>query len=126
MISFPDVISTICDGCSFVATFVAPLMISFLMCQMFIYKVFGGENLLISIPLLLINGVLVNGPYSLICSAVAQNLGQHPSLKGAKRAVATVTGIINGTGSIGKRLFLCILISLSQSKLLHYDHLKFF
>ena len=68
---------------------------------MFIYKLFGSESLLLSILLLFLNGVLVNGPYALIISAVAQNLGQHPSLAGSTRAIATVTGIINGTGSVG-------------------------
>jgi len=46
-------------------------------------------------------GVLVNGPYTLISSAVSADLGSHASLKGNPKAMATVTGIIDGTGSIG-------------------------
>lgn len=46
-------------------------------------------------------GALVNGPYALITTAVSADLGRHGSLRGNARAMATVTAIINGTGSIG-------------------------
>ena len=46
-------------------------------------------------------GALVNGPYALITTAVSADLGTHESLKGNARALATVTAIIDGTGSIG-------------------------
>jgi MFS family permease len=46
-------------------------------------------------------GFLVTGPYSLITTAVSAELGQHPSLRGSSQALATVTAIIDGTGSIG-------------------------
>ncbi|KAF2617298.1 hypothetical protein F2Q68_00040087 [Brassica cretica] len=46
-------------------------------------------------------GVFVNGPYALITTAVAADLGTHKSLKGNARALATVTAIIDGTGSVG-------------------------
>ncbi|XP_075259350.1 glucose-6-phosphate exchanger SLC37A2-like isoform X4 [Convolutriloba macropyga] len=55
-------------------------------------------------PLLFICGVLVNGPYGLITTAVAADLGTHPSLGGNSRALATVTSIIDGTGSVGAAL----------------------
>jgi len=51
--------------------------------------------------LLFATGLLVNGPYSLITTAVSAELGQHPSLKGSHKALATVSAIIDGTGSIG-------------------------
>ena len=51
--------------------------------------------------MLLCLGVLVNGPYALITTAVSADLGTHPSLRGNARALATVTAIIDGTGSIG-------------------------
>merc|ERR1711990_1225687 len=54
-----------------------------------------------NITLTLITGILVNGPYSLITTAVSAELGQHPSLQGSSKALATVTAIIDGTGSIG-------------------------
>lgn len=54
-----------------------------------------------NIVLTLATGVLVNGPYSLITTAVSAELGQHSSLQGSSKALATVTAIIDGTGSIG-------------------------
>ena len=52
--------------------------------------------------LLFINGIIVNGPYSLMTTAISADLGNHRSLKGNGRALATVSAIIDGTGSIGK------------------------
>merc|ERR1719152_37124 len=46
-------------------------------------------------------GVFVNGPYALITTAVSADLGTHRSLKGNSKALATVTAIIDGTGSVG-------------------------
>jgi len=54
-----------------------------------------------NIFLTLFTGILVNGPYALITTAVSAELGQHPSLRGSSKALATVTAIIDGTGSIG-------------------------
>ena len=52
--------------------------------------------------MLLICGAFVNGPYGLITTAVSADLGSHESLRGSARALATVTAIIDGTGSVGK------------------------
>lgn len=49
----------------------------------------------------MILGLLVNGPYALITTAVSAELGMHPCLRGSAKALATVTSIIDGTGSIG-------------------------
>ncbi|TNN31011.1 Glucose-6-phosphate exchanger SLC37A2 [Liparis tanakae] len=54
--------------------------------------------------MLLVCGCLVNGPYSLITTAVSADLGTHKSLKGNARALSTVTAIIDGTGSVGAAL----------------------
>lgn len=43
----------------------------------------------------------MNGPYALITTSVSAELGQHKSLEGNSKALATVTAIIDGTGSIG-------------------------
>lgn len=51
--------------------------------------------------LLVIAGAFVNGPYALITTAVSAELGTHESLHGNAKALATVTAIIDGTGSIG-------------------------
>uniref|UniRef100_A0A3Q3XAB7 Major facilitator superfamily (MFS) profile domain-containing protein n=1 Tax=Mola mola TaxID=94237 RepID=A0A3Q3XAB7_MOLML len=57
-----------------------------------------------TIGMLLVCGGLVNGPYSLITTAVSADLGTHKSLKGNARALSTVSAIIDGTGSVGAAL----------------------
>ncbi|PAA74477.1 hypothetical protein BOX15_Mlig013591g3 [Macrostomum lignano] len=70
--------------------------------MLFIYEKFGDTSLFNSIVLLLITGGLVNGPYALITTAVSADLGT--SVKGDSKALATVTAIIDGTGSMGAAL----------------------
>ncbi|XP_057473861.1 putative glycerol-3-phosphate transporter 1 [Actinidia eriantha] len=77
---------------------------SFMYCTipaLLLYRIYGHMSLIVNIGLLLIAGMLVNGPYALITTAVSADLGTHSSLKGNSRALATVTAIIDGTGSIG-------------------------
>jgi sugar phosphate permease len=50
--------------------------------------------------LLAFMGMLVGGPNNIITSAVAADLADDPSIKGNNKALGTVTGIINGSGSI--------------------------
>ncbi|KAL3365678.1 hypothetical protein AABB24_010686 [Solanum stoloniferum] len=68
---------------------------------LYLYRSYGHISMTINIILMLIAGVFVNGPYALITTAVSADLGTHSSLKGNSRALATVTAIIDGTGSIG-------------------------
>jgi len=60
-----------------------------------------------AVVLLLLTGAVVNGPYSLITTAVSADLGTHPCLHGNAKALATVSAIIDGTGSIGERPLCC-------------------
>ncbi|EFX68820.1 hypothetical protein DAPPUDRAFT_301251 [Daphnia pulex] len=69
--------------------------------SLFLYREFGGVSPALNISLLFLVGFLANGPYALITTAVSADLGTHPDLKGSTRALATVTAIIDGTGSIG-------------------------
>ncbi|XP_008481754.1 glucose-6-phosphate exchanger SLC37A2-like [Diaphorina citri] len=69
--------------------------------MLFIYQAFGAVSVNMSIILLFLVGILVNGPYALITTAVAAELGNHECLQGNNRAMATVASIIDGTGSIG-------------------------
>jgi OPA family glycerol-3-phosphate transporter-like MFS transporter 1/2 len=69
--------------------------------MMFIYQKFSPASLALNMILLIIVGILVNGPYALITTAVSAELGTHSSLEGNSKALATVTAIIDGTGSIG-------------------------
>ncbi|KAF5800413.1 putative glycerol-3-phosphate-transporting ATPase [Helianthus annuus] len=68
---------------------------------LYLYRSYGHLSMSINITLMLIIGMFVNGPYALITTAVSADLGTHKSLKGNSKALATVTAIIDGTGSIG-------------------------
>lgn len=68
---------------------------------MIIYQMLSAVSLPINMFLLIIVGVFVNGPYALITTAVSADLGNHRCLEGNSKAMATVTAIIDGTGSIG-------------------------
>ncbi|KAJ8980374.1 hypothetical protein NQ317_009368 [Molorchus minor] len=79
--------------CSVMLVLAAPMM--------FLYQQFSTVSLGVNMILLIIVGLLVNGPYALITTAVSAELGTHHSLEGNSKALATVTAIIDGTGSIG-------------------------
>ncbi|RWS10522.1 Sugar phosphate exchanger 2-like protein, partial [Dinothrombium tinctorium] len=66
--------------------------------SLFVYQLYGTLSLGSNIFLLSVLGALVNGPYCLITTAVAADLG---NLVTDSQAMATVTAIIDGTGSIG-------------------------
>ncbi|XP_041030566.1 glucose-6-phosphate exchanger SLC37A2 isoform X1 [Carcharodon carcharias] len=72
--------------------------------MLFLYNYIGKNGLATIIGMLIFCGALVNGPYALITTAVAADLGTHKSLKGNAKALSTVTAIIDGTGSIGAAL----------------------
>lgn len=69
---------------------------------MVVYEKLSTVSLGMNMMLLLVLGLLVTGPYALITTAVSAELGTHHSLEGNSKALATVTAIIDGTGSIGK------------------------
>jgi len=86
----------------------APVAFFYLICSipaLFFYRQIsasvGDSSLGINILIMLVCGAFVNGPYALITTAVSADLGTHPSLKGDQTLTATVTGIIDGTGSVG-------------------------
>ncbi|KAJ8706406.1 hypothetical protein PYW08_011032 [Mythimna loreyi] len=69
--------------------------------MLFIYQYWGASSYALNVVLLIITGMMVNGPYALITTAVSAELGTHSSLAGNSKALATVTAIIDGTGSVG-------------------------
>lgn len=69
--------------------------------MLLLYQTYGTLTLYLNMVLLFILGILVNGPYALITTSVSAELGQHSSLEGNSKALATVTAIIDGTGSLG-------------------------
>ncbi|MBA0805930.1 hypothetical protein Gohar_005414 [Gossypium harknessii] len=68
---------------------------------LYFYRTYGHISLVMNIALMFICGMFVNGPYALITTAVSADLGTHSSLRGNSKALATVTAIIDGTGSVG-------------------------
>lgn len=72
--------------------------------SMLLYRSYGGVSMSANIGLMMVTGLFVNGPYALITTAVSADLGTHSSLRGDSRALATVTAIIDGTGSVGAAL----------------------
>jgi OPA family glycerol-3-phosphate transporter-like MFS transporter 1/2 len=69
--------------------------------SLFLYREFGSVSVAVSGLLTLLVGVCVNGAYSVISTAVPIDLGNHKTLKSNQKAVSTISGIIDGTGSIG-------------------------
>lgn len=55
----------------------------------------------INAALLATTGFFIGGPSNMISSAISADLGRQEALRGSQEALATVTGIVDGTGSIG-------------------------
>lgn len=51
--------------------------------------------------LLMVTGFFIGGPANMISSSITADLGKCDQLRGNAEALSTVTGIIDGTGSIG-------------------------
>lgn len=56
---------------------------------------------MINAVLLANTGCFIGGPSAMISSAISADLGRQEALRGSQEALATVTGIVDGTGSIG-------------------------
>merc|ERR1712014_308446 len=76
---------------------------------LWIFALFSGVmNPIVLLALLALMGILVGGPNNIITSAVCKDLAEHPSVAG-KRAMGTITGFINGSGSITAALGLMVI-----------------
>ena len=89
------------------------------------------DDLSISIllTLLCLMGCLVGGPNNIITSAVAADLADDPSIQGNNRALGTVTGIINGSGSVTAaigQLMIPVLYSWGQDNGVGYRYVWLF
>jgi OPA family glycerol-3-phosphate transporter-like MFS transporter 3 len=65
-----------------------------------IYLFHNASRDLIAV-LLVAAGFMLGGPANLISTAISADLGTHDSIRGNAAALSTVTGIIDGTGSVG-------------------------
>lgn len=54
-----------------------------------------------NLTLLVLIGVTISAPYTLITSTISADLGEHESLRGNQKAVATISGLVDGAGSCG-------------------------
>uniref|UniRef100_A0A915CKM4 Major facilitator superfamily (MFS) profile domain-containing protein n=2 Tax=Parascaris univalens TaxID=6257 RepID=A0A915CKM4_PARUN len=61
----------------------------------------SSDNVVINCMLMVVTGFFVGGPANLISSAVSADLGRVEQVRGSAEALSTVTGIIDGTGSVG-------------------------
>lgn len=79
--------------------------------------------------LLAFMGCLVGGPNNIITSAVAADLADDPSIAGNNRALGTVTGIINGSGSVTAaigQLAIPVLYGMGKEVGLGYRYVWYF
>lgn len=74
------------------------------------------NNKSINALLMTITGFFIGGPSNMISSAISADLGRQELIQGSSEALATVTGIVDGTGSIGAAVGQ-YLVSLIQDNL---------
>lgn len=91
--------ATVCSACFIL---LCPLL--------YVFANYGAEvKPWVLLIMLLFMGTFVGGPNNIITSAVAADLALNPAIGGNSRSLGTVTGIINGSGSIIAALgLLCI------------------
>ncbi|KAM4670882.1 sugar phosphate exchanger 3 isoform 3-T4 [Amazona ochrocephala] len=70
----------------------------------------------INAVIMAITGFFIGGPSNMISSAISADLGRQDLVKGSSEALATVTGIVDGTGSVGAAVGQ-YLVSLIQENL---------
>ncbi|XP_052781449.1 sugar phosphate exchanger 3-like [Mya arenaria] len=75
--------------------------------------------------LMTVTGYFIGGVANLISAAISADLGKQGPIQGNKAALATVTGIVDGTGSVGAALGQ-ILVPLIQEKLGWFSVFYFF
>ena len=74
-------------------------------------------------------GCLVGGPNNIITSAVAADLADDPSIRGSSKALGTVAGIINGSGSVTAafgQMAIPILAAWGSADGVNYRYVWFF
>jgi len=82
--------------------------------SIYIYSL-SPPNQTINAFLMSITGFFIGGVANMISAAITADLGRQGPIQGNKEALATVTGIVDGTGSVGAALGQ-ILVPLIQEK----------
>lgn len=70
---------------------------------LYAYRIYGSSHPVNS-GLMFLSGILSGGPANMVSSAISADLGQQGPIAGNSQALGTVTGIIDGTGSVGAAL----------------------
>ncbi|GMS79923.1 hypothetical protein PENTCL1PPCAC_2098, partial [Pristionchus entomophagus] len=84
----------------------SPLIVAMVGCSLgtlFIYSNVGPHLFLNALVMTAV-GVTVSGPYNLVVGSVSIDLGSQPCLAGNSQAMCTVSGLIDGSGSVGSAL----------------------
>jgi sugar phosphate permease len=108
-----------------IATFMA------ILCPLLLLFALYMDEMPVTLLLLLLAfmGCLVGGPNNIITSAVAADLADDPSIRGNNRALGTVTGIINGSGSVTAafgQMAIPVLFNLGQQHDVGYRYVWYF
>ncbi|CAH0521175.1 unnamed protein product [Peronospora belbahrii] len=82
----------------------SPVVVSMLLLSCITLYFMDGATYEMTAVLLLASGFMLGGPANLISTAISADLGTHKSIRGNAEALSTVTGIIDGTGSVGAAL----------------------
>ncbi|KAG1690859.1 hypothetical protein DVH05_027461 [Phytophthora capsici] len=82
----------------------SPVVVTMLLLSCITLYFMDGASYDMTAVLLLASGFMLGGPANLISTAISADLGTHESIRGNAEALATVTGIIDGTGSVGAAL----------------------
>jgi len=76
------------------------LMLALSIGSILCFNFFSGDYT-VTVAILFINGFMIGGPANTISTAITADLGKHEKIMGNAEALATVTGIVDGTGSVG-------------------------
>ncbi|KAL4114290.1 hypothetical protein PRIC2_014613 [Phytophthora ramorum] len=82
----------------------SPVVVTMLLFSCITLYFMDGASYDMTALLLLASGFMLGGPANLISTAISADLGTHESIRGDAEALSTVTGIIDGTGSVGAAL----------------------
>ncbi|KAG7385018.1 hypothetical protein PHYPSEUDO_002030 [Phytophthora pseudosyringae] len=82
----------------------SPVVVTMLLFSCITLYFMDGASYDVTALLLLSSGFMLGGPANLISTAISADLGTHESIRGNAEALSTVTGIIDGTGSVGAAL----------------------
>ena len=110
-------IGAISDACSDRAL-VTAASIALAVPLMLIYDSSGINNLY-SLSLLLLVGMTVSGPPTLITTAVSADLGTEKTLRHNSRALATVVSIIDSAGHFGSAIGLTLCFIMDYQKVFY-------